>query len=77
MHCQENKNPQIFIILLQDKNALTERCKKDRSDLEGSIENIFYCEKNFSKLCAEGAIGNLMNILCCPENEVKQFWDIV
>jgi hypothetical protein len=38
---------------------------------------MFYSEKNFSKLCAEGAIGNLMNVLHCPEDEVKQFWDIV
>jgi hypothetical protein len=38
---------------------------------------MFYSEKNSSKLCAEGAIGNLMNVLHCPENEVKQFWDIV
>jgi hypothetical protein len=22
-------------------------------------------------------IGNLMNVLHCPQNEVKQFWDIV
>jgi hypothetical protein len=38
---------------------------------------MFYSEKNASKLCAEGAIWNLMNVLHCPENEVKQFWDIV
>jgi hypothetical protein len=38
---------------------------------------MFYSEKNSSKLCAEGAIGNLMNVLHCPENEVKQFSDIV
>jgi hypothetical protein len=38
---------------------------------------MFYSEKNSSKLCAEGAIGNLMNVLHCPKNEVKQFWDIV
>jgi hypothetical protein len=38
---------------------------------------MFYSEKNSSKLCAEGAIGNLMNVLHCPQNEVKQFWDIV
>ncbi len=25
---------------------------------------------------AEGAIRNLMNVLHCPENEVKHFWDI-
>ncbi len=38
---------------------------------------MLYSEKNSSKLCAEGAIGNLMNVLHCPEDEVKQFWDIV
>ena len=38
---------------------------------------MFYSENNSSKLCAEGAIGNLMNVLHCPQNEVKQFWDIV
>ncbi len=72
MYCQENKNPHIFIILLQEKKiALTEQCQNDRFDLEGCTENIFYCEKNSSKLCAEGAIGSLMNILHCPENDVK------
>ena len=38
---------------------------------------MFYSEKNSLKLCAEGAIGNLMNVLHFPENEVKQFWNIV
>jgi hypothetical protein len=38
---------------------------------------MFYSEKNSSKLCAEGAIGNLMNVFHCSEDEVKQFWDIV
>ncbi len=33
--------------------------------------------KNSSKLCPEGAIGNLMNVLHCPEIEVNQFWTIV
>jgi hypothetical protein len=42
------------------------------------IENMFYSEKNSSKLCADGVIGNIMmNVLRCPEDEVKQFWDIV
>ncbi len=41
------------------------------------IKNKFYSEKNSSKLCTEGAIGNQMNVLHCPEDEVKQFWDIV
>jgi hypothetical protein len=56
---------------------LTEQHQYDRSDLQGCTENMLYSEKNSSKLCAEGAIGNLMNVLHCPEDEVKQFWDIV
>jgi hypothetical protein len=60
-----------------EKNASTEQHQYDRSDLQGCTENMFYSEKNSSKLCAEGAIGNLINVLHCPENEVKQFWDIV
>jgi hypothetical protein len=71
---QENGNPHIFMLpLLEKKIALTEQHQYDRSDLQGCTENMFYSGKNSSKLCAEGAIGNLMNVLHCPENEVKQF----
>jgi hypothetical protein len=56
--------------------ASTEQHQYDRSDLQGCTDNMFYSEKNSSKLCAEGAIGNLMNVLHCPQNEVKQLWDI-
>ncbi len=59
------------------KNASTEQRQNDRSDLQGSTENMFYSEKNSSKLCTEGAVGNLMNVLHFPEDEVKQFLDIV
>ncbi len=58
------------------KNSLTEQRQYDRSDLEGCTENIFYCEKYSSNSCAEGAIGNLMNMLDCPENDMKQSWVI-
>ena len=57
--------------------ASTELHQYDRSDLQCCTKNMFYSEKNSSKLCAEGAIGNLMNVLHCPQSEVKQFWDIV
>jgi hypothetical protein len=59
------------------KMALTEQCQNYRSDLQCCTENMFYSEKNSSKLCAEGAIGNLLSVLHCSQNEVKQFWDIV
>ncbi len=71
------RKPTDFYNPQEKKIALNEQCQYDRSDLEGCMENIFYCEKNSSKLCAEGAIGNLMNMLHCPENDLKQFWDIV
>jgi hypothetical protein len=43
----------------------------------GACCSCHYSEKNYFKLCTEGAIGNLMNVLHCSKNEVKQFWDIV
>jgi hypothetical protein len=59
------------------KNALTEQHQYARSDLLRCTKNMFHSEKNSSKLCAEGAIGNLMNVLHCSENEAKQFCDII
>jgi hypothetical protein len=56
--------------------ASTEQCQNYRSDLQRCTENMFYSEKNSSKLCAKGAIGNLINVLHCPQNEVKQFCNI-
>jgi hypothetical protein len=47
------------------KIALTENHQYDRSDLQRCTKKMFYSEKNSSKLCAEGAIGNLMNVLHC------------
>jgi hypothetical protein len=78
MQHQENKKSKDFYTPPSGKqNASTEQHQYDKSDLQGCTKNIFYSEKNYSKLCTEGAIGNLMNVLNCPENEVKQFWDIV
>jgi hypothetical protein len=41
------------------------------------IKNKYYLENNISKLCVEGAIGNLMNILNCSEEDMNLFWSIV
>jgi hypothetical protein len=74
---QENKIHRFLYSPFRKNIALTEQHQYDRSDLQGCTENMFYSEKNSLKLCAEGAFGNLMNVLHCPENEVKQFWDII
>ncbi len=39
--------------------------KTEASELEVQMENRFYSEDNLSKLCAEGAVRNLMNMLHC------------
>ncbi len=76
-HQENKKSTDLFTPPSGKKMALTEQCQNYRSNLQRCTENMFYSEKNSSKLCAEGAIGNLMNVLHCPQNEVKQFWDIV
>ncbi len=45
--------------------------------MQRCTKNKFYLVKNSSKLCAESAIGNLMNVLQSHEIEVNQIWAIV
>jgi hypothetical protein len=40
------------------------------------MKNIFYLEENPSKSCAEGAIGNLMNMLHCLIEDMMLFWEL-
>ncbi len=50
--------------------------KTEKSKLEVQMENTFYSEDNLSKLCAEGAVRNLMNMLHCLRGESDTFWDM-
>ncbi len=40
------------------------------------MKNIFYSEENSSKLGAEGAIGNLMNMLHSSKEDMELFWEL-
>jgi hypothetical protein len=40
------------------------------------MKNMFYLEENSSKLCAEGATGNLMKMLHCSKEDMKLFWEL-
>jgi hypothetical protein len=42
----------------------------------GQMKNTFYLEENSSKLCAEGAIGNLMNMLHHLTEDINLFWEL-
>jgi hypothetical protein len=59
------------------KISSNEHPQNDRSGMQCCTKNKFYSVKNSSKLCAEGAIGNLMNVLRCHAIEVNQFWATV
>jgi hypothetical protein len=50
--------------------------KTEKSELEVQMENTFYSEDNLSKLCAEAAVRNLMNMLHCWRAELDSFWEM-
>jgi hypothetical protein len=41
------------------------------------MKNMFYSEESSSKLCTEGAIGNLMNMLHFSKEDMELFWEMV
>jgi hypothetical protein len=74
---RKQKSTDFISPLSGKKIASNEQRQNDRSDMQRCTKNKFYSVKNSSKLCAEEAIGNLMNVLHCNEIEVNQFWAIV
>jgi hypothetical protein len=40
------------------------------------MRNMYYSRENFSKLCAEGAVRNLMNVLHCSSADMTSFWNL-
>ncbi len=42
----------------------------------GQIQNMFYSDENSSKLCAKGAIQNLLNMLHFSPEEMNIFWEL-
>jgi hypothetical protein len=56
--------------------SVEKHMKDGQSELEVQMENRFYSEDNLSKLCAEGAVRNLMNMLHCLRAESDSFWEM-
>ncbi len=50
--------------------------KAEASALEVQMENRIYSEDNLSKLYAEGAVINLMNMLHCSRAKLDSFWEM-
>jgi hypothetical protein len=58
------------------EEPIKKHMKAEQSELEVHMENRFYSEDNLSKLCAEGAVRNLMNMLHCLRDELDSFWEM-
>ena len=64
---------------LQVKKSKIRTSKKSEESLEpppGQMKNMFYSTDNLTKLCAEGAIRNLMNMLQCSAEDTSTFWEL-
>jgi hypothetical protein len=40
------------------------------------MKNVFFSDENLSKLCAKGAIQNLLNMLHFLPEEMNIFWEL-
>ena len=58
------------------EGPIEKHMKAEQSELEVQMENRFYWEDNLSKLCAEGVVRNLMNMLHCSRAESDSFWEM-
>jgi hypothetical protein len=50
--------------------------KKSIQTPPGEIRNMFYSRENLCKLCAEGSVINLMNVLHCSPADMTSFWNL-
>ncbi len=50
--------------------------KTEKSEPDMQIEYRFYSEDNLSKLCAQGAVRNLMNMVHCSKDKLETFWEM-
>ena len=70
---RKRKSSDFFVPLPDTKIASTELSNDDDIVTGSQVENIFYSMENSSKLCAEGAIGNLMNVLHGSKQDIDLF----
>ncbi len=64
---------------LQVKRSKFSKSQNSDASLEpppGQMKNMFYSKDNLSKLCVEGAIRNLTNVLHCSEEDMSTFWEL-
>jgi hypothetical protein len=60
----------------QNSSMNNQMSKKSMQTPPGEMLNMYYSRENFSKLCAEGAVRNLMNVLHCSPADMTSFWNL-
>lgn len=60
----------------QNSSMNNQMSKKSMQTPPGQMLNMFYSRDNLGKLCAEGAIRNLMNVLHCSPADMTSFWNL-
>jgi hypothetical protein len=68
---RKQKPPEFYM-----DEPIEKHMKAEQSELEVQVENRFYSEDNLSKLCAEGAVRNLMSMLHCLRAKLNSFWEM-
>jgi hypothetical protein len=60
----------------QNSSMNNQMSKKSIQTPPGEMRNMFYSRENLCKLCPEGAIRNLMNVLHCSPADMTSFWNL-
>ncbi len=60
----------------QNSSMSYQMSKKTMQTPPGQMLNMFYSRQNLCKLCAEGAVRNLMNVLHCSTADMTSFWNL-
>jgi len=72
---RKRKAPDFFVQI--EAEAAEEAPPDDRLICtDGQLTNLFYNAKNSSKLCAQGAIANLLHMLQCSKEQLDVFWQL-
>jgi hypothetical protein len=62
--------------LYQNSSMNNQMSKKSIQTPPGEMCNMFHSRENLCKLCARGAVRNLMNVLHCSPEDMTSFWNL-
>jgi hypothetical protein len=73
---RKRKSADFFLDILDKKWKMNKKSDVLLNPPTGQMKNMFNLEENSSKLCAEGAIRNLLKMLHCLTEDMNLFWKL-